>query len=328
MSNIICKDELLIGRYSIIRQEVIRSPVLSPGAKLLYAEICSYFWKGEDDKAWPGQKHLAKMLSVHENSIASWMKELERTGVISQKRRGLGKTNEIYLHQPKPDRLNVTQNERGSWIPTRSEAEEQSGSSIPRVTKHAKTAPTNSDPVTEPQCAVVPEPQNKHKNEVLQHQSNVVIARVPERDTMFEKETLNNKHINNTSYYSEANVDDSLDTINSQVVTRPQSNMKYADDTIPSLIEKYRVMTRQKVDGRQLNGVALAMLAKIGVTTTAKSGKANFAIASKARKSKKFLEIVMQIYQMRKNGKLLGEGEADKYFYGMLKGHGKEKENG
>lgn len=139
---IICKDELLTGRYITVRQEIVRSPVLSSGAKVLYSEICSYFWDKSDMRAWPGQGHLAEMLSCHRNTISSQMKELEAVKVISRKSKGIGQPSDIFLHTPDPMLLQVTKGDKGGWIPVVSTHAQKTD--IPRAqsTVHGDAQPT------------------------------------------------------------------------------------------------------------------------------------------------------------------------------------------
>jgi DNA-binding Lrp family transcriptional regulator len=103
---IINKDELLMGNWTPVRNEVWQSPALSPGAKLCYIAICSHIWRGGDNNAWPGQKRLAEMLNVSERWVRNYLRELEAVGLIETKRQGLNKTNVYYLLKPDADKLN------------------------------------------------------------------------------------------------------------------------------------------------------------------------------------------------------------------------------
>lgn len=111
------KDALFSDRWFAYRIEVLRSPVLSLGAKVLYGEIVSYFWQDNAYKAFPSQKLLAENLNHGLTTIKTWLKELVSVGVIQVRRPGLGKNNEYFLFQPDPARLSVKKDEKGNWKP-------------------------------------------------------------------------------------------------------------------------------------------------------------------------------------------------------------------
>lgn len=102
---IVTKDELLLGDWTPIRNEVWASSVLSDGAFRCYVAICSHVWKGQETKAWPGQNRLAELLYVSRSTISRYLKELDDVGLLKIERRGLNKTNVYYLLKPKRDAL-------------------------------------------------------------------------------------------------------------------------------------------------------------------------------------------------------------------------------
>lgn len=103
--DVVTKDELLLGDWTPVRNEVWQSSVLSQGAKLCYIAICSHIWKGTEHNAWPGQKRLAKMLSVSDRTIRNYLRELEAVGIIQTVQHGLTKTNTYYICKPEIDAL-------------------------------------------------------------------------------------------------------------------------------------------------------------------------------------------------------------------------------
>jgi len=111
------KDELFSDRWIPYRMEIVRSPVLSASAKVLYAEIVSYFWQDNAHKAWPAQRTLAVNLNCSVETVRKHLKELAGVGVIVISRRGLGKNNEYFLLKPDPVRLQVEKNAKGDWKP-------------------------------------------------------------------------------------------------------------------------------------------------------------------------------------------------------------------
>lgn len=113
----ICKDELMSRNWLPYRIEVLRSPLLSSGAKELYGEICSYFYRSGDRKAWPSQKALAQNLSCCVDTIKKRQDELVKHGVIGVRRVGFGRSNQYILYQPDMARLGVYEDPNGNIIP-------------------------------------------------------------------------------------------------------------------------------------------------------------------------------------------------------------------
>lgn len=75
---------------------VLSSPDLSIGAKITYAMLLKYAWY--DDHCFPGQTKLAQDIGSSERSVRTYLKELEASGYITIKQRGLGKVNVYELH--------------------------------------------------------------------------------------------------------------------------------------------------------------------------------------------------------------------------------------
>ena len=69
---------------------------LNVGAKITYAMLLKCAWY--DDHCFPGQAKLAKDIDASERSVRSYLKELEASGYITIKQRGLGKVNVYELH--------------------------------------------------------------------------------------------------------------------------------------------------------------------------------------------------------------------------------------
>jgi len=81
---------------------------LKVGARFLYCHLSRFAW--EDDSCWPGQERLAEEIGMSQRSVRLHLKELKDAGLISVRRRGLGKTNLYFLHGP--DRQETTVLER------------------------------------------------------------------------------------------------------------------------------------------------------------------------------------------------------------------------
>lgn len=75
---------------------ILMNEKLNVGAKITYAMLLKYAWY--DDHCFPGQAKLAKDIGSSERSVRSYLKELEGSGYITIKQRGLGKVNVYELH--------------------------------------------------------------------------------------------------------------------------------------------------------------------------------------------------------------------------------------
>ena len=93
------EDRTLRQGFTRIPNEVLRREGLSPGAKLTYMGLLSYAW--QEGSCFPGQERLAQDLGIGTRSVSRYLKELQRSGLLEVRRRGLGKTN-IYV-LPKGD---------------------------------------------------------------------------------------------------------------------------------------------------------------------------------------------------------------------------------
>jgi biotin operon repressor len=95
--HVIVEDPLLAQGFTQIPNGVLRRSDLQPGAKLTYMVLLSYAW--QKDTAYPGQDRLASDMGVSERSVITYLKQLQETGLITIRRRGLGMTNIYILHR-------------------------------------------------------------------------------------------------------------------------------------------------------------------------------------------------------------------------------------
>lgn len=95
--HVIVEDPTLAQGFTQIPNGVLRRSNLQPGAKLTYMVLLSYAW--QKDHAYPGQDRLAQDMGVSERSVITYLKQLQSSGLITIKRRGLGKTNLYILHR-------------------------------------------------------------------------------------------------------------------------------------------------------------------------------------------------------------------------------------
>jgi hypothetical protein len=91
--NIVLKgaDVLSAQGFTQVPNHVLKSPKISPGAKLAYAMLLSYAW--QNDYCFPGQERLAKDMGSGVRSVVRYTQELERSDFLSVKRQGQGRPN-------------------------------------------------------------------------------------------------------------------------------------------------------------------------------------------------------------------------------------------
>ncbi len=92
-------NEFLAKGFTLIPNYILRHPDLSRDAKLLYAILLSYAWR--EGRCFPGYTRLCADLGASEKPVRGYMRELEKAGLLTQKRRGLGKTNIYTLTEPR-----------------------------------------------------------------------------------------------------------------------------------------------------------------------------------------------------------------------------------
>jgi hypothetical protein len=104
--HVIVEDEALAAGFTQIPNLVLRRSDLQPGAKLTYMVLLSYAW--QQDHAYPGQDRLAVDMGVSERSVRTYLKELQDSGLVTIRRRGLGLTNVYVLHRlSRPENIAV-----------------------------------------------------------------------------------------------------------------------------------------------------------------------------------------------------------------------------
>ena len=90
MDQLTFEDKLKREGFTQVENCIIRSPKISPIAKTLYFQLCSYAWDGT---GFPGRETLARQNDMHVNTIDKYIKELKDSKLITVKRRGVNKTN-------------------------------------------------------------------------------------------------------------------------------------------------------------------------------------------------------------------------------------------
>jgi hypothetical protein len=93
---ILVEDASLPRGFVQLPKQVLYACNLSRDAKLLYAILLGYAW--QEQRCFPGYQRLCADLDASENAVRTWMRELEDTHLISQRRRGQGRTNLYLFH--------------------------------------------------------------------------------------------------------------------------------------------------------------------------------------------------------------------------------------
>jgi hypothetical protein len=103
---LLIENEALHQGFTVIPNFILRNPSLSIGARMMYTLLLSYAW--QEGSCFPGQKRIARELGIKERMVRYYLTELQNSGFVEAKRRGLGKTN-IYILKDKedPDRQNI-----------------------------------------------------------------------------------------------------------------------------------------------------------------------------------------------------------------------------
>src|SRR5215207_11622914 len=90
----------LRGGFVLLPRTLLHAPGLSRDPKLLYAVLLSYAW--QRGSCFPGYARLQHDLGCGINQVTKYLRELEGAGLVTRRRRGLGKTTVYTLHDPPP----------------------------------------------------------------------------------------------------------------------------------------------------------------------------------------------------------------------------------
>jgi hypothetical protein len=88
----------LRGGFVLLPRTLLHAPGLSRDAKLLYAVLLSYAWQA--GSCFPGYARLQADLGCGINQVTKYLRELEAGGLVTRRRRGLGKTTLYTVHDP------------------------------------------------------------------------------------------------------------------------------------------------------------------------------------------------------------------------------------
>jgi Helix-turn-helix domain len=104
-NTLVLEDQSLRHGFVQLPKMILYAQNLTRDAKLLYAVLLGYAW--EKDRCFPGYRRLCRDMQASENMVRKYMRELEAVGLLSQKRRGLGKTNIYTLHDLRTAKIEV-----------------------------------------------------------------------------------------------------------------------------------------------------------------------------------------------------------------------------
>lgn len=89
-------DPVVRDGFTQVPNFILKNPDLSVGAKMAYAMFLSYAW--HNDSCFPGQDRLAEDMGLSRSRVTEFVSELNRAGLVTIQRRGLGKTNVYTIH--------------------------------------------------------------------------------------------------------------------------------------------------------------------------------------------------------------------------------------
>jgi biotin operon repressor len=90
------RDPVVAGGFTQVPNFILENPEVSVGAKVVYAMFLRYAWY--NDHCFPGQETLASHIGMSRTRVTEYVGELEKKGLITITRRGLGKTNLYKIH--------------------------------------------------------------------------------------------------------------------------------------------------------------------------------------------------------------------------------------
>jgi hypothetical protein len=102
---LILEDQSLRLGFVQLPKQILYARNISHVAKLLYAVLLGYAF--QEAQCFPGYRRLCEDIQASENMIRKHMRELQAVGLLSQKRRGQGKTNIYILHDLRTAKIEV-----------------------------------------------------------------------------------------------------------------------------------------------------------------------------------------------------------------------------
>lgn len=108
--------------FAMIPIAVMVHPDLSPNAKLVYGYLKHLAWRDRGDETTPAREQIAADLNMAVKAVALALRQLQSTGFILARRRGLGKTNLYVIRDPADVTDSGTSRTVDSGFPERSQS--------------------------------------------------------------------------------------------------------------------------------------------------------------------------------------------------------------
>ena len=90
-------DKRLSGGFTQVPNAVLKDRQLSFGAKTVYGLLLSYAWN--NNEVFPGQDSIANDAGTSRKTVNKYIQELVKSGLVSIRQRGLGRTAIYTLHE-------------------------------------------------------------------------------------------------------------------------------------------------------------------------------------------------------------------------------------
>jgi hypothetical protein len=134
------EDTALPRGFVQLPKAVLYAHNLSRDAKLLYAVLLGYAW--QEQRCFPGYQRLCADLEASENAVRTWMRELEAAHLLSQRRRGQGRTNLYLFHELSTATIEVQDHHQRAVVePQEAEDDEEA---VQEETNHKESGVRNS----------------------------------------------------------------------------------------------------------------------------------------------------------------------------------------
>src|SRR5690348_10019218 len=121
---LVVEDPTLYHGFVQLPKLILYARNLSRDAKLLYAVLLGYAW--QEQRCFPGYQRLCDDMNASENMVRKYMRELEAVHLLSQRRRGQGRTNLYLLHHLRTANIEVQERHNSAVLePQESEDNEE-----------------------------------------------------------------------------------------------------------------------------------------------------------------------------------------------------------
>lgn len=224
---LVLEDQSLVYGFIQLPKQILWAGNLSRDAKILYAVLLGYAW--EQQQCFPGYARLCADLGASENMVRKYMRELEAVALLSQRRRGLGKTNIYLLHDLRTSKIEVQEPHK------------------PRTSKSA---------VPEPAKTAAPEPTKSAVKQYTEEQETNNLSNIRKVSTPNNNSGRTDRAYPDTGEYSSTRQDRSFSTIRSDTTVsngrgREGDNQERSSAQNPEMIG--RIIRQRAVTSHNAN---------------------------------------------------------------------------